>query len=165
MEKKPQSIRELATIAEQYSTDNMKLLSRDLNSKKSACAPRLEVKSMDNSFVTGGKTYYKCGKSRQRAIVSTYCVCKIRVKKSIATGAGDWSYFYAMRGKNRLSRGGSNLKKAYKVGCAMPVKRFRFNTMEVDKLKEKKCKVISDNKKNTNKNPKNYPELKHGKKI
>ena len=37
--------------------------------------------------------------------------------------------------------------------------------MEVDKLKEKKYKVISDNKKNINENPKDYLELKHGKKI
>ena len=88
----------------------MKLLSRDLNSKKSICAPKLEVNSMDNSFVTGSKTYYKCGNSRQRA--SQYLLrVQDKSKKSIATGAGDWSYCYAMRGKNRLSRGGPNLKK------------------------------------------------------
>ena len=56
-------------------------------------------------------------------------------------------------------------KKAYKVGCAMPVKRFKFDTMEVDKPKEEKFKVISNNKKNTGENPVDYLELKHRKKF
>ena len=47
----------------------------------------------------------------------------------------------------------------------MPVKRFRFDTIEVDKPKEEKCKVISNNKKNTGENPIDYLELKHSKKI
>ena len=50
MERKPQSLRELAAIAEQYLTaHNKKLSSQDFNAKKSIGAPRPEGKIPDAS--------------------------------------------------------------------------------------------------------------------
>ena len=53
MDRKPQSLTELVAIAEQYLTaHNKKLSSRDLNSKKSICASRQEMKNTDASSAT-----------------------------------------------------------------------------------------------------------------
>ena len=64
MEWKPQSLRELAAIAEQYLTaHNNKLSSRDFNSKKSDRAIRSEVKNMDACFAKiGDLKCFNCGK-------------------------------------------------------------------------------------------------------
>ena len=75
-----------------------------------------------------------------------------------------WLYFYAVRERNRLKRGGASAhKKAYQAGCALPVNEL--NTVEIGKQQEEKCNNINEDKKNTGQNLEDYLELKDGKKI
>ena len=94
-------------------------------------------------------------------------MCKIRVEKSIAIGAdteGLVIILCSARKKNRSTCSKpSSQEKAYKVGCAMSVKRL--GAAEDDKLENEKCEDISEDKKNTGKKPKDYSEVKDGKKI
>ena len=88
MERKPQSFRELAAIAEQYLTaHNKKLSSRDFNAKKSVGAPRPEGKIPDVSPTTTGSI--KCFSCRRLGYKARECfrACKIKEEKGIATDA------------------------------------------------------------------------------
>ena len=69
MEKKPQSLQELAAIAEQYLTaHNKKLSSRDFNAKKSIGAQRPEGKIPDIApTTTVSIKCFSCGKVGRRA--------------------------------------------------------------------------------------------------
>ena len=65
---------------------------------------------------------------------------------------------------NWLAHGGASAcKRAYKVACAVPVRKF--NTAEDRKLKEENFKNINEDKKNIDQNPKEYLKLKDRKKI
>ena len=64
--------------------------------------------------------------------------------------------------KNRSLHGGpSAQEKAYKIRCALPVKK----AMKIGKAEEVKCKEISKNKQNTSQNSEGYLELKDDRKI
>ena len=81
MERKPQSLVELAEIGEQYLTvHNKKLSSREFNSKMSACVSRSEVKNTDFA-TTGNIKCFNCKKSGHRQ-ASVFCVCKDEGKRN-----------------------------------------------------------------------------------
>ena len=66
--------------------------------------------------------------------------------------------------KNRLTCSKpSSQEKAYKVGCAMSIKRL--GAVKYDKMEDDTCEDISEDKKNTGQKPEEYLELKDGKKI
>ena len=81
MKRKPQSLRELAAIAEQYLTaHNKKLSSRDFNANAKKNAPRSEGKISDISpTTTGSIKCFNCGKVGHRA---SECFSKVQERNS-----------------------------------------------------------------------------------
>ena len=73
------------------------------------------------------------------------------------------SYFYECEERNRLARGGAGAReRAYKVACAMTIKKF--NAVENGERKED-CKSFSEERKEVGQNSQEYLELKDGRKI
>ena len=65
---------------------------------------------------------------------------------------------------NCSSHGGAGAREtAYKVACAVTIRKF--NTKEVGKPEEKKCKNINKDKENTDQKSDDFLELKNGKNI
>ena len=64
--------------------------------------------------------------------------------------------------KNRLTRGGAGAReRAYKVACAIPIKKF--NAAENGRRKD--CKSLKEERKEVGQNSQEYLELKDGQKI
>ena len=66
--------------------------------------------------------------------------------------------------RNQLARGGAGAReRAYKVACAMPIKKF--NAVENGRRKEEDCKSLKEERKEVGQNSQEYLELKDGRKI
>ena len=118
MKRKPQSLRELAAIAEQYLTaHNKKLSSRDFSAKKTVGAPRPEGKIPDISpTTTGSIKCFDCGKIGHRA---SECFSKVQErnpKRYCYRCGGIGHTFMQCEEKNSLARNSAGAReRAYKV--------------------------------------------------
>ena len=66
--------------------------------------------------------------------------------------------------RNRLAHGGASAReKAYKVACAVPIRKF--GATENEKLRGENCRGTSEEKKDVNQKLQEYLELKDGRKI
>ena len=139
MERKPQSLRELAAIAKQYLTaHNKKLSNRD--AKKSVGAPRPEGKISDVSPTsTGSIKCFGCGKVRHRA---SECFSRFQERnrrKNFCYRCGEFGHtFMQYKKRNLLAPGGAGAReRAYKVACAMPIRKF--SAAQNRRQKEESC--------------------------
>ena len=166
MECKPQSLRELAAIAENYLTaHNKKLSNRDFNAKKIIGAPRPEGKIPDVSpTTTGSIKCFNCGKVGHRA---GECFSKVQERnpKRYCYRCGEiGDTFMQCEEKNRLERDGAGAReKAYKVACAVPIQKF--NLAVNGRQEEENRKSLSKKGKKIGPESQEYLELKDGRKI
>ena len=111
MERKYQSLRELAAIAEQHLTAyNRKLSSRDFNAKKTACASRPKRKNLNaSSAMIRGLKSFSFEKSGHRASECASCKSKVEMLEKVSfTGAEKISHtFMQCKKQYHLSRGGA----------------------------------------------------------
>ena len=98
---------------------------------------------------------FSCEKFEHRARECYSCMQDKR-KKSIATNAGQLVILYAVQ-KFYCVVLLVHTKKAYKVACVLPVKKF--NTMEVGTPEKERFKIKSEDKKNAGQNSEEYCEL------
>ena len=158
-------LRELAAIAQKYLTaHNKKLSSRYFSAKKSVGAPRPEGKIPDISpTTTGNIKCFNCGKVRHRA---SECFSKIQERnpKRYCYRCGGMSHtFMQCEERNRLARGGAGAReRAYKVACAVPIRKF--SEVENEKQKEN-YRSLSKERKEIGQKSQEYLELKDGQKI
>ena len=148
MEWKPQILRELAAIVENYMTaHNKKLSSQDFNAEKSVGAPNPDSKTPDVSpAAIGGIKYFSCGRLGHKA---RKCFSRVQDKwrKRYCYRCGGIGHtLMQCEKRNRLAHGGAGaLERTYKVACSMPIKRC--NTVENGRRKEENYRSLSKGKK------------------
>ena len=166
IERKPQSLRELAAIAEQYLTaHNKKLSSRNFNAKKNVGTSRQEGKISDVfPATTKSIKYFSCGSWRHKARECFLRMQDKRRKRYCYRCGGIGHTFMQCEREHQLAHGGAGAReRAYKVVCDMPIRKF--SAAENGRRKEENCKSLSKERKELGQKSQEYLELKDGRKI
>ena len=164
MEWKSQSLRELAAIAKNCLTaHDKKLSSRGFNAAKSVGAPRSEGRTPDvPPAEIGGIKCFSRGRLRHKARECFSRVQDKRRKRYCYRCGGIGHTLMQCKKGNRLACGGAR-ERAYKVACAMPIKKF--NAAENGRRKEENCKSLSKEGREVGQNSQKYLKLKDEQKI
>ena len=128
-------------------------------------APRPEGKIPDvYPTTTGSIKCFNCGKVGHRA---SECFSKIQErnpKRYCYRCGGIGHTFMQCEEKNQLARGGAGAReRAYKVACAVPIRKF--SEAGNGRRKGKDCKSLSEERKEVGQNSQEYLEVKDGRKI
>ena len=160
MEWKPQSLREFAATAH-----DMKLSSQNFNAEKNVGAPRPEGRTPDVSLAAiEGLKCFSCGRLGHKARECFLRVQDKRRKRYCYRCGGIGHRFTQCEERNRLERGGAGAReRAYKVACAVPIKKF--NEAENERQEEENRKSLSEEGKEVDPESQEYLELKDGRKI
>ena len=118
-----------------------------------------------SSAAAGGIKCFSCRKLKHKA---SECFSRVQDRNARRNSCNRCEKightFMQCEKRNRSSHGGASAhKRAFKVECALPVRKF--NTIEDDKQEEDRCKNKSDDKENTCQKSEDYLELKDRKKI
>ena len=127
-------------------------------------APRPEGRTPDvTPAAIEGIKCFSCGRLGHKARECFLRVQDRRRKRYCYRCGGIGHTLMQCKERNRLARGGAGAReRAYKVACAMPIKKF--NAAENGGRKED-CRSLSKERKEVGQNLQEYLELKDGRKI